>query len=364
MLVHPARTAVQNFIPAFEPTAEPRVAIVLNANARQVTPNLIRSLSHAVSEEDLFVSHSPMQVRRIAKTLLERRYPIVFCGGGDGTFAGLVNEVFHQLEQSGSKPARRAPRFGVLKLGTGNGLAALVGASSPRGGRMIEDVLRAKAGEATAVRRLDLLDIEGRRAPFAGLGVDGKLLNDFVWIRNRLAKGMFKGLLSGTGGYFSAVALKTLPHYLTHSTEVECEVLNGLASPAYRLAPDGSMLGEPIAPGAPIYRGRLMMAAAGTMPFYGFGLKMFPFAGQRKGMMHLRIGTASAPAILINLPALWKGRWFPRGIQDFHAKEVLIRFEKPMPLQVSGDAEGYRTEVSFSVATGQVELLDFNGLVH
>jgi diacylglycerol kinase family enzyme len=363
MFVHPARTAVQSFVPALERASEPRVAIVLNANARQVTPRVIRSLSHAVAEEDLFVSHSPMQVRRIAKTLLERRYPIVFCGGGDGTFAALVNEVFQQLEQNGAKPARRAPRFGILKLGTGNGLASLVRASSPRGDRMLEDVLRAKAGEVAGVRRLDLLLVEGRRAPFAGLGVDGKLLNDFVWVRDHLAKGMFKGLLSGTGGYLSAVALKTLPHYLTHSTAVECEVLNGLASPAYRLAPNGSMLGEPIAPGAPIYRGRLMMAAAGTIPFYGFGLKMFPFAGQRKGMMHLRLGVASPPAVVANLPSLWKGRWFPRGIQDFHAKEVAIRFEKPMPMQVSGDAEGYRAEVSFGVATGQVELLDFNGVL-
>lgn len=229
---------------------------------------------------------------------------------------------------------------------------------------MLEDVLRAKAGEALGVRRLDLLSIEGRRAPFAGLGADGKLLNDFVWVREHLARGVFKGLLSGTGGYVSAVALKTLPHYLVHPPAVECEVVNGHASPAYRLARDGSLLGEPIAPGAPIFRGRLMMAAAGTIPFYGFGLKMFPFAGQRSGMMHLRLGTASPPAILANLPALWKGRWFPQGIQDFHAKEVAIRFEKPMPLQISGDAEGYRAEISFRIASEQVELLDFNGVLH
>src|SRR5215831_11757875 len=138
MLVHPVRASVQSFVPALQPASEPRVAIVLNANARQVTPKIIRSLSHAVAEEDLFVTHSPMQVRRIAKTLLERRYPIVFCGGGDGTFAELVNEVFHQLEQNGLKPARRAPRFGILKLGTGNGLASVVSASTPRGDRMLE----------------------------------------------------------------------------------------------------------------------------------------------------------------------------------------------------------------------------------
>ncbi len=364
MLVHPVRNADLRVIPPVEPSLESPVAIVLNANARQVTPKAIRSLSHVVSEQDLFVSHSQMQMRRIAQTVLERQYPVVFCGGGDGTFVAVVNEVFQQLEQNGSKTARRPPRFGILKLGTGNGLASLVRASPARGDRMVEDVLRARAGEAPGVRRLDLLLVEGRRTPFAGLGVDGKLLNDYVWVRSHLAKGVFKDLLTGTGGYFSAIALKTLPHYLTHSTSVECEVLNGPASAAHRIAPDGSTVGEPIGPGEPIYRGRLMMAAAGTIPFYGFEFKMFPFAGRRRGMMHLRLGSVSPPAILANLTSLWNGRWFPKGIHDFYAQEVVIKFEKPMPLQVGGDPEGYRNEISVGVARGQVELLDFNGAVN
>jgi len=364
MLVHQDRTALPGFIPSIESSREQRVAVVVNANARQVTPKVIRALSHVVAEDDFFVSHSQLQMGRIAKTLLERQYQVVFCGGGDGTFVTVVNEVFQRLERGGAKAPRRSPRFGILKLGTGNGLASLVHASPARGERMLEDVLRAKAGEVTGVRRLDMLLVEGQRTPFAGLGVDGKLLNDYVWVRNHLAKGVFKSLLSGSGGYFSAVALKTLPHYLTHSTSVECEVMNGLASPAYRLAPDGSLLGEPIAPGEPLFRGRLMMAAAATIPFYGFGLKMFPFAGLRRGMMHLRIGSVFASAVLANLPSLWKGRWFPKGIQDFHAREVTIRFDRPMPLQVGGDAEGYRSEIAFGVARSQVELLDFNGVVN
>jgi diacylglycerol kinase family enzyme len=364
MLVRPARSADVRGIASVETRAEPHVAVVLNANARAVTPGAIRSLSHVVAEEDLFVSHSQMQMRRIARTLLERQYGIVFCGGGDGTFVAVVNEIFQQLQQNGSRGLRKPPRFGILKLGTGNGLASLVHASPARGERMVEDVLRAKAGEVTAVRCLDLLLVEGRRTPFAGLGIDGKLLNDYVWVRNRLAKGVLKGLLTGTGGYFSAVALKTLPHYLTHSTSVECEVVNGQDAPAYRLAPDGSNVGEPIPPGEPIYRGPLMMAAAGSIPFYGFHFKMFPFAGKRRGMMHLRLGSVSTPAILANLSALWSGRWFPKGIHDFHAQSAVVRFAKPMPLQVGGDAEGYRNELSFGVARGQVELLDFHGMMN
>ena len=90
MFVHSARTTARSLIPAIQADTEPRVAVVLNANARHVTASVIRSLSHVVVEEDLFVSRSPMHVRRIARTVLERRYPIVFCGGGDGSFAALA----------------------------------------------------------------------------------------------------------------------------------------------------------------------------------------------------------------------------------------------------------------------------------
>jgi diacylglycerol kinase family enzyme len=73
------------------------------------------------------------------------------------------------------------------------------------------------------------------------------------------------------------------------------------------------------------------------------------------------VATAS---VLANLPKLWNGRWFPEGIHDFHAREVTIRFAQPMPLQIGGDAAGYRDEVQLSVAPETVDLLDFNGAVN
>jgi diacylglycerol kinase family enzyme len=68
--------------------------------------------------------------------------------------------------------------------------------------------------------------------------------------------------------------------------------------------------------------------------------------------------------VLAHLPKLWKGRWFPEGIQDFHASEVTIRFQRPMPLQIAGDACGYREELTLSVAREPVEMVDFTGLLH
>ncbi len=364
MLVQPLRSPEFLQVPETPVTAEPKVAVLLNANARKVDARVVKALSHAVPEEDLFLSRSELDARRIVQSVLERGYRLVFTGGGDGTFVGFINEFLRQTEPRGRFPGQPLPRFGVLKLGTGNALATFVHASSTRGDGLLNDVVRARAGDVLGSRSMDLVMVDGQRTPFAGLGVDGKLLNDYIWVKENLGKGFFKRVMTGSGGYFSAVAFKTVPHYLTHSTYVECEVLNGQAGEAYRLGQDGRAMGEPVAPGELMYRGRLMMAGAATMPFYGYGLRMFPFAGQRRGMMHVRLGRVHAANVLANLPRMWEGRWFPEGLHDFHAKEVTIRFARPMPFQVGGDAAGYRDEVKLSVAPESVEMVDFRGGVN
>lgn len=341
-----------------------RVAVLLNANARRVDERVLRSLRHVVPEEDLFLSRSPLDCRRHMQAVLERGYPMLFTGGGDGTFMGVVNELFRQVEPRGRFAGQRLPRLGVLKLGTGNGLASYVNASGAWGDGILDDVVRARSGEVPGSRRLELLEVDGQRTPFAGLGVDGKVLNDFLWVKNTLGRGPLKHVLSGKGGYFSAVALRTVPYYLLNSAQAECEVFNGPTAEAWRLGADGKPVGGPIAPGGLLYRGLVKMAAAATVPFYGYGFKMFPFAGQERGYMQLRLGDMSTTKVLANLPRMWAGRWFPEGLMDFYVQHVTLRFARPMPLQVGGDAAGYRDTVTFSMAPESVELLDFNGAVH
>ena len=58
---------------------------------------------------------------------------------------------------------------------------------------------------------------------------------------------------------------------------------------------------EELAPGALLYRGPAMLVAAGTIPFYGYALRMFPFAGQRPGHLQLRLGTVNPLAAVANL---------------------------------------------------------------
>jgi diacylglycerol kinase family enzyme len=103
-----------------------------------------------------------------------------------------------------------------------------------------------------------------------------------------------------------------------------------------------------------------MLAAVGTVPYYGFGLKAFPFALLRPGMMQLRVlGRVGVGSLLWNLPRVWAGQFAHPGLLDFQVEKVAMQFERPMPLQVGGDAEGYRDRLSIGMAPRAVEVVDF-----
>ena len=336
--------------------------MLLNANARSVSDGFKRELENFVPPEDLYYSRCFEDARVISRQVLDKGYRTILTGGGDGTFVGYVNCLFEQAQQPAGAHLRGAlkllpipahavelPRFGVLKLGTGNAVADFSGASGRRLG-VVEDILRARSGEVSIARALHLLSHDGKRAPFAGLGIDAAVLNDYVSVRDRLGPG---GL-----GYFCSIVGKTLPRFLLQRGVPMVEVVN-LGGRAQHLGPDGKRIGRDIERGEIIYRGPCKIAAAGTVPNYGFGFQIFPHALLAPGRFQLRLTAIGVPKILANLRTLWRGGPAPSGILDFHCDKVLIKFDREMPLQVGGDAEGYRREVVFEMAERPLELLDF-----
>jgi len=332
--------------------ARPEVAVLLNAHAKQVNPGVRRALSTVLADEHLYFSKTPSDALEIAEEVVARRYRTVFTGGGDGTFVAWVNRILETAERRSARP----PRFGVLALGTGNAVAEMVGAA-PR--RHVQDLARYIRGEVDRVRRLNLLTCDGRRTPFAGVGIDAAVLNDYNWIRTRLEETPLRRLGEGVSGYGLAVALRSVPRFLSEGRPTYCEVTN-TGGPAWRLDPSGSRLGRPIGPGELLYAGPCMLAAASTVPYYGLGLRVFPFAERAQGMMQVRIATSiRLHTLLLNVGSIWSGSFSHPGLFDFHADRVALRFERPMPLQVGGDAEGWRSEVAFGMASHSVEIVDF-----
>jgi diacylglycerol kinase family enzyme len=343
---HPARHAANDRL------SGPGVAVLLNANAKAVNDRVRAALSSVVAAEHLFCSRCPDEATRIAAQVVERRYRTVFTGGGDGTFVGWVNRIVEAAEQRAARP----PRFGVLALGTGNAVAGIVGAR-PR--RHAHDLARYLRGEVEQIRRLELLTCEGRRTPFAGVGIDAAVLNDYNWLRQRLAGTPLRRLGLGAPGYGLAIALRSAPRALLERRPSYCEIVN-VGRPAWRLGPSGERIGRAIGHGELLYAGPCMLAAASTVPCYGLGLRAFPFAGTAQGVMQLRVATRiDVSTLVVNLPRIWKGGFSHEGLLDFHADRVALRFERPMPLQVGGDAEGWRDEVTFGMAPSPVEIVDF-----
>jgi hypothetical protein len=175
--------------------------------------------------------------------------------------------------------------------------------------------------------------------------------------KKKLAAGRWKSLATGGPGYALAVAGRTLPWVLTHRKSPEIEVVN-TGGTAYLMGRDGNPVRE-FAPGEVMFRGRSKVCAAGTVPYYGFGFRMFPYAGSRRGKMQLRLTDLPALKILSHLDSIWAGRFRDEGLFDFLADSVVIRSEEKLPFQVGGDAEGYRDEVSLEVAPSPVDLVDF-----
>jgi diacylglycerol kinase family enzyme len=341
---------------AQQPVAPPcdagRVAVLLNGNAKQVNEGVRRRLSSVLPAEHLFYSRNHEEANAIAEEVVERRYGTVFTGGGDGTFVAWVNRIVDRAERRAARP----PRFGVLPLGTGNAVAEAVGASSRT---HLRDLARYVRGEARATRRLDLLTCDGRRTPFAGVGIDAAVLNDYRWVRERLAGTPLRRLGLGAPGYGLAVALRSAPRYLLERRASYCEIVN-VGRAAWRLDAAGRRVGPAIREGELLYAGPCMMAAASTVPYYGLALRAFPFVDGSSGTFQLRVATEiGVPTILANVARIWSGAFRHPGLLDFHAERVALRFEQPMPLQIGGDAEGWHDEVAFGMAANPVEVVHF-----
>jgi len=327
-----------------------QTAVLLNANAKQVSPRVRDALSGLVPAESLFFSRDRDDAHRIADTVMSRGYGTVFTGGGDGTFVSWVNHILDRAETR-SAPA---PRFGVLALGTGNAVAEMVGA-----GRPIDDLRRHLSGEVLPGRRLDLVTCEGRRTPFAGVGIDAAVLNDYNWLRTRLGRRAGR-LTSGLRGYGLAIALRSAPRQVLQRSPSYCEIVN-TGTLAWRLDGSGQRVGRPIENGELLYAGPCMMAAGSTVPYYGFKLRAFPFAGLRAGTLQVRVATRiPVPALVLRARQIFSGEFQHPGLLDFEADQVEMSFDRPVPFQVGGDAEGYRDRVKLGIATRSVELLDYS----
>ena len=130
--------------------------------------------------------------------------------------------------------------------------------------RLLDDLLRAPRWEFfRPSTNSTLLDVEGIRCPFAGLGLDAAVINDYAWIKSHY-RGALHWLGEGKLGYGFAVAGRTLPRFVAGRHPTQVEIYNA-GSSAFRHGHDGKPIGKAIEHGEILYRGPVKIVAGGTV---------------------------------------------------------------------------------------------------
>jgi diacylglycerol kinase family enzyme len=332
-------------------TAE--LAILLNGNAKRVTKKVKDAFEGLVPPEDLFFSTSLRDSRTIARTVVDRRYGTILTGGGDGTFSTFLSHIYTYMDQAGISDYR--PRYGVLRLGTGNALAATFGASTFNRDNLARELYYAANG--AAIKEMKLLEIEGRRTPFAGLGLDAMILNDYNTVKEMMHGTPLQSTSKGFVGYWIGLLSMGIPRYLFDKIPEAVIVNEG--GDAWQVDTEGRRMGPVMRRGDVIFKGPVRMVSGSKVPFYGFELRMFPFAMINDDKFHLRVQNASAFEILGYLPSVWKGQYSSGHLFDYMADNVSVYLSMPAPFQIGGDGEGWRSYVRFSLAGDAIPMIDF-----
>ena len=315
-------------------TASLKVAVVLNGNARAVTETLIRDVRMAINQERLYVSRSLEQWKFIARRIVNKGYDVVLLGGGDGTFSQCVTDIM------ALHPAR-TPAFGVLRLGTGNGMASALGISKPTLRGLTTELRRAR--QASARQLLPMLRVEGRLTPFTGIGWDSMILEDYNKVKKAFRDTPLQNMMQGGLGYATAIAFRSIPRAMVQPEPKM--VIRNEGAPAPRVNIHGEPTGEVVPRGGILYSGPATIAACSTVPYYGLELKLFPHALRRADRFALRVAQITVSRVLPRLPKLFAGELEDEGINDYLCTAVSYHLDKPTPLQIGGDEVGRRTSV-------------------
>jgi diacylglycerol kinase family enzyme len=336
-------------------TKADRVAVVLNGNARQVTDELIESFDRLVGSGDVFLSRSVDEAHRIALDIVESGYPVVLTGGGDGTFVQMVTSITKEAKSRNQAP----PRFGLLKLGTGNSLAWALGAGTSRKG-VFADLQRLR--QDGTYRDFRLIEAQDLLTPFAGAGFDALGLKHFHEVRSAVRHLPWVGRhATGAVSYAISIPLLTIPG-LALRPRIGVRIVNRGAE-AQRLDRNGQPTGASIPRGAIVFEGKCIAALVSTIPYWGFGARVFPFAAARPAdRFCLRVVATNPLHIAVHMRRAWTGTYRHDGLLDFYVEDVELEFEEPTAIEIGGDPAGMTRSLRARLHPDPIKLIDYRAL--
>jgi diacylglycerol kinase family enzyme len=329
-----------------------RVAVVLNGNARQVTDQLVESFDQVVGAGDLFLSRSLDEAHRISNSIVEGEYQVVLTGGGDGTFVQMVTSITKEARSRGKTP----PRFGLLRLGTGNSLAWALDAGT-RGGDVVADL--ARLDEHSPYRDFRLIEVQDLLTPFAGVGFDALGLKHFHDVRSMLRHLPLVGKrATGAVSYAISIPALTIPQ-LALRPQMRVRVINR-GSDVRKLDAQGQPTGAAIAKGEVVFEGPCIAALVSTIPYWGFGAKVFPFAEQRPpDRFCLRIVATHPLHVAAHLLSAWRGTYRHENLLDFYADDVELELDEPTAMEIGGDPGGMARSMRAHLHPEPIKLINY-----
>lgn len=320
------------------------VAVLLNANAGRVNRSIARLVQTTLPGATLYWTRSLAEAEDAMESVLVSGFQTLFCGGGDGTIIDMANRL---------RRFAAVPRLGILRLGTGNALASWAGARA-----VAADLLAWAHSEPFQEIPLRMIEAAGESFPFAGLGWDAAVLNDYRKAKESMEATPLRRLSNQAWVYVAAGVGRTMPRYALER-EPPLATVRVLRGEAWRVDVQGVPMGERVPAGEILYHGPAHMIGLATTPFYGYNFRMFPHAELSSKHMQVRVSAMPIPKILNDLHRLWVGEISSPRLYDFLAEAVHLSFDQPVPYQVGGDARGERTELTASIEAPSVPVLSF-----
>jgi diacylglycerol kinase family enzyme len=313
-----------------------RAVAIVNGNARALTRRLRARLETALPGRVRFTG-SLTEARATIRSEVRRGVDLVVLGGGDGT-AVMGMTLLGEACRGTGKPE---PALGILRLGSGNAIADTVGATDDPAA----DLAALSSGAGTW-RKMPMLHVLGVRAPFVGLGVDALLLEDQQAIGRVVDRLPGSRLIGGATRYALSVALRSAPRFVAQPRPFA--VVTNLGRPALEMRRSGPT-GREEPSGQVLWKGHTTLVAGATIPFFGFGLKMFAFAHMRAGMFQLRCGDVGLLEIVRNAPAAFRGEYFSEGVADYLCDRVSIELDREAAIEAGGELLGRHRRVELAL---------------
>jgi diacylglycerol kinase family enzyme len=314
-----------------------RAVAIVNVNARRLRGRLRGKLERALPGGVVFTG-SLEEARGALRAEVARGVDLIVLGGGDGTVVMGLTLIGEACRGAG----RPEPAIGVLRLGAANAIADAVGASADPAA----DLARLARGDG-AWRSMRMLHVLGFRAPFVGMGADAQVLEDREAIARIVDRVPGARWLVGDAARSALSIARRSVRRLAAPSRVHA-VISNLGAPALEMG-RGGPTGRSIAGGDVLWRGTCTLAAGSTIPYLGFGLKLFAFADARGDRFHLRCGDAGWLELLRGAPAAFRGDHFSARIRDFLCDRVRIQLDDEIAIEAGGELLGRRRALEIAL---------------